>query len=112
MAYIKLEDLRKFPIRKDHYDKEHGSEHFIFGVESVLEYAEYLPIYTFDSTETKHGYWIPQEQRDDNPSTTCKCSCCGELRGSYYGDVSTWAYCPCGAQMDAEAIFDADDESE
>lgn len=45
MAYIKLEDLQKFPIRRDHYDKEHGSESFINGVESVLEYAEYLPQY-------------------------------------------------------------------
>ena len=45
MAYIKLEDLQKFPIRKDHYDKVHGNEHFIYGVESVLEYAEYLPTY-------------------------------------------------------------------
>jgi hypothetical protein len=43
--YIRLEDLKQFPIRKDHYDKEHGNEHFIFGVESVLEYAEYLPTY-------------------------------------------------------------------
>lgn len=43
--YIKLEDLQKFPIRKDHCDKEHGNEHFIYGIESVLEYAEYLPTY-------------------------------------------------------------------
>lgn len=43
--YIKLEDLQKFPIREDHCDKEHGNEHFIYGVETVLEYAEYLPTY-------------------------------------------------------------------
>jgi hypothetical protein len=49
MTYIKLEDLQKFPIRKDHYDKEHGNEHFIYGVESVLEYAEYLPTYYVES---------------------------------------------------------------
>lgn len=45
MPYIKLEDLQKFPIRKDHYDKVHGNEHFVNGVETVLEYAEYLPTY-------------------------------------------------------------------
>lgn len=45
MPYIKLEDLQKFPIRKDHYDKEHGNEHFIFGVETVFEFVEYLPTY-------------------------------------------------------------------
>ena len=40
--YIKLEDLMKFPIRLDHYDKEHGSKDFIYGIETVLEYAENL----------------------------------------------------------------------
>ena len=41
--YIKLEALKDFPIRKDHCDKERANEHFIFGIESVLEYAENLP---------------------------------------------------------------------
>ena len=40
---ISLDALMDFPIRKDHYDKEHGNEHYIFGVESVLEYAQNLP---------------------------------------------------------------------
>ena len=40
---IDAEELNKFPIRLDHYDKEHGSEDFVLGIESVLEYAEYLP---------------------------------------------------------------------
>jgi hypothetical protein len=43
--YIKIEDLQKFPIRKDHYDKVNGSIKYVFGVEDVLEYAEYLPTY-------------------------------------------------------------------
>ena len=51
--YIKLDDLRKFPIRKDHYDKKHGNEKFIFGVESVLEYAEYLTHYYFEGASEK-----------------------------------------------------------
>lgn len=33
----------QFPIRRDHYDRENGNEHFINGIESVLEYAENLP---------------------------------------------------------------------
>ena len=41
--YIKLEELMKFPIRRNHYDKEHGNEDFICGIETVLEYAENLP---------------------------------------------------------------------
>ena len=41
--YIKLEELMKFPIRLNHYDKEHGNEAFVYGIETVLEYAENLP---------------------------------------------------------------------
>ena len=40
---IDADELNKFPIRIDHYDKEHGDKAFVFGIESVLEYAEYLP---------------------------------------------------------------------
>ena len=40
--YINLEELMKFPIRRNHYDKEHGSKDFIYGIETVLEYAENL----------------------------------------------------------------------
>lgn len=35
--------MAKYIIRRDHYDKEHGNEHFIYGIETVLEYAESLP---------------------------------------------------------------------
>ena len=40
--YIEREELMKFPIRRNHYDKEHGNEDFICGIETVLEYAENL----------------------------------------------------------------------
>lgn len=40
---IRLSDLMKFPIRIDHYDKVNGNEHFVYGIETVLEYAEALP---------------------------------------------------------------------
>jgi hypothetical protein len=46
---IWLDDLMKFPIRIDHYDRENGNEHFVLGIESVLEYAENLP--TVDAVE-------------------------------------------------------------
>ena len=39
---IDADELNKFPIRLDHYDKEHGDKAFVFGIETVLEYAEYL----------------------------------------------------------------------
>lgn len=43
--FIRLADLQKFPIRKDHYDEEHGNENFIFGIETVFEYVDCLPKY-------------------------------------------------------------------
>ena len=42
MRLIDADELNKFPIRLDHYDKQHGGKTFVFGIESVLEYAEYL----------------------------------------------------------------------
>ena len=41
--YIERGALMQFPIRRDHYDRENGNEHFINGIETVLEYAENLP---------------------------------------------------------------------
>lgn len=41
--YIERAAIMEFPIRKDHCDKERANEHFIFGIESVLEYVENLP---------------------------------------------------------------------
>lgn len=41
--WIRLSDLQKFPIRIDHYDRVHGDEKYVFGVEAVIEYAENLP---------------------------------------------------------------------
>lgn len=41
--YISKEDVLRFPIRSNHYDKKNGNEHFIYGVESVMEYIENIP---------------------------------------------------------------------
>ena len=41
--YVKRAAIMEFPIRKDHCDKERANEHFIFGIESVLEYVRNLP---------------------------------------------------------------------
>ena len=49
MRLIDADELLKFPIRFDKYDKKNGNEHFVFGIESVLEYAENLP--TIDAVE-------------------------------------------------------------
>lgn len=41
---IDLDKLLEFPVRLNHYDKEHGDINFVYGIETVLEYAENLPI--------------------------------------------------------------------
>ena len=55
--YINLEELMKFPIRLDHYDKEHGDVNFVYGVETVLEHAENLQ--TTDAAQE----WISVKDR-------------------------------------------------
>lgn len=43
MSLIDGDKLQEFPIRANRCDKEHANEHFINGIETVLEYAEQLP---------------------------------------------------------------------
>jgi len=82
---IRLDDLMKFPIRIDNYDKENGNEHFVLGIESVLEYAENLP--TVDAVEVVHGEWGLRGDCSncvETPLTTHKnfCPNCGaDMRG-------------------------------
>ena len=93
--YIEKEALRQFPIRKDHYDKENGDEHFIFGIEAVLEYAENLP--AADVAPVRHGSVI--ETIEDSRMKRVF-SCCG----ADFTEMTCWMtpkYCPnCGAKMD------------
>lgn len=94
--YIKREAIMEFPIRKDRCDKERANEHFIFGIESVLEYVENLP--AADVAPVVHGRW------DGNDCTVCK------LPWNYnmVQDADDWGYfdpmpdyCPnCVAKMD------------
>lgn len=55
--YIDREMLMKFSIRRNHCDKEHANEHFINGIETVMEYAENLP--AADVEPVRHGRWVP-----------------------------------------------------
>ena len=91
--YIKLEELMRFPIRHNHYDKEHGSKDFIYGIETVLEYAENLPV--ADVAPVRHGRWIEQEKYTFG--TMYDCSICGNR---ILDNGHSWNYCPnCGAWM-------------
>ena len=98
--YINREAIMKFPIRKDHCDKEHANEHFINGIESVLEYVENLP--AADVTPVRHGRW-------EKSSGLYSCSECGmTCPYDVQADaIEYWAcnYCPnCGAKMEGEPI--------
>lgn len=114
---IDADDLKKFPIRIDHYDKEHGNEDFVLGIETVLEYAEHLP--TVDAVPVVHGYWHIDDYDSGEPDgyaafIEVHCSECGyELgaeSGQYgwaYGDPFPLKYCPnCGARMDLKEESD------
>ena len=93
--YIKLEELMKFPIRRNRYNKEHGND-FVSGIEMVLEYAKNIP--AADVAPVWHGRWI-----DGDPY----CPIC--RKDKFIGlDADVWSdwqpdYCPnCGAKMDGE----------
>lgn len=91
--YIDREAILSYPLRADRCDREHANEHFIFGIESVMEFVETLP--ADDVVPVRHGRWV----RDEWPSGTHKliCSECGEWSGKQS------KYCPnCGALMDGE----------
>ena len=111
--YLNREAIMKFPIRKDHCDKEHANEHFINGIESVLEYVENLP--AVDVAPVRHGRWLdrPKNQGlkdeeigtvgmvDGEPWSSCYCSECGEWLVASDEYAVKGNYCPnCGAKMD------------
>lgn len=90
--YIERAELMKFPIRIDHYDKEHGNVNFVYGVETVLEYAENIP--AADVVPVVHGRWDARIMKDIGTYTVYWCSECNNF--SYYKHT----YCPnCGAKM-------------
>lgn len=49
--YIKLDDIKTFPIRLDHCDRKNGNVHFVLGIETVMEYIDCLPVYEFEEAE-------------------------------------------------------------
>ena len=94
---ISRSELLKFPIRRDHYDRENGNEHFINGIETVMEYVENLP--TVAAELVVHARWRWMDLNGDGCSLTLCCSNCLETRGVR----ETMKRCPeCGAQMDEE----------
>lgn len=102
MRLIDADELLKFPIRADHCDEENANEHFINGVETVMEYAKNLP--TVDAEPVRHGKWIIEHEPFTWMGyTQWHCSCCG-FTCSYGQEIrSRTNFCPnCGARMDGE----------
>lgn len=95
--YVKRAAIMEFPIRKDHCDKERANEHFIFGIESVLEYVQNLP--AADVAPVVHTRWAHL-----GGDEWC-CPVCGFVittEGSW--DKPTKKYCEdCGARMDGDS---------
>ena len=103
--YIEREAALAYPIRKDKCDRKHANEHFILGIESVIEFVENLP--AADVAPVRHGRWIEDERTYPGPGLKNNlCSACGEVAGAWKEGLEPgrkWAYCPnCGARMDKE----------
>lgn len=98
--YIERGALMQFPIRRDHYDRENGNEHFINGIETVLEYAENLP--AADVAPVVHGRWIHSRYEDCSEQfELVKCSQCNHEAYAMAFYVRGGNYCPnCGAKME------------
>lgn len=107
--YIEREAVLQFPIRKDHCDKEHANKHFIFGVESVMEYVENLP--AADVAEVRHGRW-ELYGNDDDLGSSYFCSVCHSSFDEdwfyNHNKFRPFKFCPnCSARMGEEAEQDA-----
>lgn len=96
--YLKREAIMEFPIRKDHCDKAHANEHFIFGIESVLEYVENLP--AADVVPVVHGRWMHEET--EGGFHIWRCSRCGRGMNDNPEGIDLYCY-HCGAKMDGGA---------
>lgn len=101
MSYIEREAILSYPIRADHCDKKNANEHFIFGIESVMEFVENLP--AADVAEVRHGRW---EEASDGDGVVC--SECGTDFCTMIHETEKFRFCPnCGARMDKEDEHEA-----
>jgi DNA-directed RNA polymerase subunit RPC12/RpoP len=100
--YISREEAMAFPLGYDHYDKEHGNEHFIYGVETYREWIESIP--AAEVVEVVHGRWIRHVLKNANVPWGYDCSVCGEWFVISEDTAERYHYCPnCGAKMDGGA---------
>ncbi len=93
---ISRSELLKFPIRRDHYDRENGNPHFINGIETVMEYAEALPAVAAEPVV--HAHWQENEQDVGWYKNVLWCSNCGKGDSTVRAPICRY----CGAHMDEE----------
>lgn len=93
--YIDADKVLQYPLRRDRCDKEHANPHFINGVESVMEYIEYLlEEEPADVHEVRHGRWEEHFDYLGQKSGYYWCPLCKKICESQTD------YCPnCGARM-------------
>lgn len=95
--YVERKAIMEFPIRKDRCDKEHANEHFIFGIESVLDYVENLP--AADVAPVVHGQWIKYPRAHYFKCSECKYTV-PYKKAMLVNKTRQYNYCPhCGAKM-------------
>ena len=93
--YIDADKVLQYPLRRDRCDKEHANPHFINGVESVMEYIEYLAEEEpADVQEVRHGKWEEHFDYLGQKSSYYWCPLCKKIAERMTD------YCPnCGARM-------------
>lgn len=93
--YIRLSDIQKYPIRINHYDKEHGRLDFVLGIESVFEFIDYIA--PAEVAPVINARWMPVKK----PYLTPYCSCCGANanRDGWGAPALTRRCHNCGAHM-------------
>lgn len=98
--YIERDEILKYPIRINHYDKEHGNEDFVLGIESVIEYVKYIP--AADVEPVVHAKWIPQNVNRLGRTDIFECSECNKAVHTLHKSYRCLdLYCSnCGAKMD------------
>ena len=102
MKLIDLEELQKFPIRINNYDKENGNLKFILGIEVVFDYIDSLPVIEYKQTdEPDTAYWEDTDEHNVKYCSNCKET--SRMSFDFHENVYPYKFCPnCGRKMSIE----------